>query len=282
VASAVKMLQADAYTATIVPVDRDGRVSPEAVAAAVQPDTAIVACMLVQNELGTIQPVAEVARAARARRAEIQIHCDAVQALGKLPIDVRALGVDTLAVAAHKLHGPKGVGALWTKKGARLAPLWGGAQQGGLRAGTENVAGIAAFGEAAQRATAALGDEAARLARLGERLIAGVRSAVPNALVNGAGAPRVAHIVSIAFPGLPAEPLLHALEAQGVLVSAGSACSSKSAKRSSVLAAIGLRDDAGVIRFSFSRDTQERDVDAALAALTVAVTQVAPPALRAR
>jgi cysteine desulfurase len=282
VASAVKRLEAEAYTATIVPVDHDGRVSPEAVAAAVRPDTALVTCMLVQNELGTIQPVAEIARAARTKRAEIQIHCDAVQALGKLPVDVRALGVDTLAVSAHKLHGPKGVGALWTKKGARLSPLWAGAQQGGLRAGTENVPGIAAFGEAARLATAGLADERERVAGLAERLIAGARAAVPNAILNAANAPRVPHVVSIAFPGLPAEPLLHALEGQGILVSAGSACSSKSAKRSSVLAAIGLRDDAGVLRFSFSRESVASDVDAALAALALAVTQVAPPAPRAR
>ncbi len=282
VASAVKLLEAEAYTATVVPVSSDGVVSPEAVADAVKPDTSLVACMLVQNELGTIQPVAEVARAARARRAEIQVHCDAVQALGKVAIDVRALGVDTLAVSAHKLHGPKGVGALWTKKGARLSPLWAGSQQGGLRAGTENVPGIAGLGEAARLATSDLAAENARVAGLAERLSAGVLATVPGAIVNGARAPRVPHIVSVAFPGLPAEPLLHALEGRGVFVSAGSACSSKSAKRSSVLAAIGLRDDAGVIRFSFARDSVDAHVDAALAALAQAVRDVAPPASRAR
>jgi cysteine desulfurase len=144
------------------------------------------------------------------------------------------------------------------------------------------VPGIAAFGEATRLATAQLAEENARVARLAARLVAGVRAAVPNAIINAEHAPRVAHVVSIGFPGLPAEPLLHAMEAQGVLVSAGSACSAKSAKRSSVLAAIGLRDDAGVIRFSFSRESVDSDVDAALVALAVAITQVAPPATRAR
>jgi cysteine desulfurase len=282
VSSAVKLLEAEGYSSTVVAVGKDGVVDPAAVADAVTPATSLVACMLVQNELGTIQPVAEVARAARARRAEIQIHCDAVQALGKLPLDVRALGVDTLAVSAHKLHGPKGVGALWTKKGARLAPLWGGSQQGGLRAGTENVAGIAGFGEAVRLATANLAAEAARVAALSERLVAGALALLPGATQNGASAPRVPHIASIAFPGLPAEPLLHALEARGVYVSAGSACASKSAKRSSVLAAIGVRDDAGVLRFSFSRESVDADVDAALAALAAAARDVAPPAAKAR
>ncbi len=282
VLSAARMLEAEGATLTVVPVTAAGVVSPDAIAAAVTPQTVLVACMLVQNELGTIQPVAEVARAARSRSPMVLIHCDAIQALGKLALDVRALDVDSLAVSAHKLHGPKGVGALWLKKGTRVTPLWGGTQQGGLRPGTENVPGIAGFGEAARLATTGLADERARVALLAARLIHGGLAAVPGATHNGAAAERVPHIVSLAFPGLPAEPLLHAMEAHGVYVSAGSACSSRSRRPSGVLAAIGVREDAGVLRFSFSRDSVEADVDAALAALAAAARDVAPPAARAR
>jgi cysteine desulfurase len=269
VVAAGKLLEAEGFQVTSVAPTSAGVVDPAAVAAAVGEKTILVACLLVQNELGTIQPVAEIARAVRARRSEVHVHCDAVQALGKLAIDVRALGVDSLAVAAHKLHGPKGVGALWVKKGVRLAPLWGGSQQDGVRAGTENVAGIAGFGEAAR-----LARTGADVGPLAARLVAGVQALRPDVIVNGADAPRVPHIVSLGFPGVPAEPLLHALEAQGVYVSAGSACAAKSKKPSGVLAAIGLSEDVGVLRFSLSRFTTERDVDAALAALPVALEQV--------
>ncbi len=263
-----KLLEAEGFTTTLVPVSSSGLVSPSDVAGAVTPATAVVACMLVNNELGTIQPVAEVARAARARHAGVHVHCDAVQALGKLPVDVRALGCDSVAVSAHKIAGPKGSGALWLRKGARLQPLWsGGGQQAGLRSGTENVPGIVGLAEAARLATSRLSEHARRAAELSARLVAAVLAGVPGARETAAGAPRVPQIASLAFPGLPAEPLLHALEGRGVYVSAGAACASRGHGPSHVLKAIGVREDTGVLRLSLSPATTVDDIDFAAAAL---------------
>jgi cysteine desulfurase len=193
---------------------------------------------------------------ARTRRADLHIHCDAVQALGKVRVDVTALGADSVAVSAHKLHGPKGAGALWLKKTARLAPLWsGGGQQRGLRSGTENVPGIVGLAEASRIALESLSAVAPRVAELRDRLVAAVLGADLGATLNGAGAPRVPHIASLAFPGVPAEPLLHALEARGVYVSAGAACSSKGHGPSHVLKAIGLPEDCGTLRVSLAMTT---------------------------
>lgn len=268
VLASLKLLEKEQFTTTLVPVSKDGVVSPQAVAEAVTPETVVVACMLVNNELGTIQPVAEVAAAVKARRREAQVHCDAVQALGKIPVDVRALGADTVAFSAHKLHGPKGVGALWIRKGARLAPLWaGGGQQKGMRSGTENVPGIAGFGAAARLCASRLEDEMKRLGGLRDRLVADVLAAGLGAFLNGANAPRVPHLASISFPGVPAEPLLHALEDRGVFVSVGSACASSSHGPTHVLQAIGLGDDVGTLRVSLSRFTTADDVAFAARAL---------------
>jgi cysteine desulfurase len=268
VLGSAQKLEDEGFRATIVPVSPSGLASPDAIADAVQGDTTVVACMRVNNELGTIQPVADVAAAARRKRPGVHVHCDAVQALGKIPVDVRELDADSVAFSAHKLHGPKGAGALWLRKGARLAPLWsGGGQQGGLRSGTENVAGISGLAEAARLATRGLASEGARVLSLRERLTRAVLDAGLGARVNGADAPRVAHILSLALPGIPAEPLLHALEARGVYVSAGSACASRSRGPSHVLKAIQLPDDVGTLRVSFSRDTTAAEVDTAAAAL---------------
>jgi cysteine desulfurase len=275
VLGACQQLEAEGFTTRLVPTSRDGVVAPEAVAAAMTEATIVVACMLVNNELGTIQPVAEVARAARARRAEIHVHCDAVQALGKIPVDVRALGVDSVAVSAHKIHGPKGVGALWLRRGARVAPLWsGGGQQNGLRSGTENVPGIAGLARAAELATAGLEEQAARVGALRDRLVERVLGAGLGARVNAAAAPRVPHIASLAFPGIPAEPLLHALEARGVYVSAGAACKSRGHGPSHVLKAIHLGDDVGTVRVSLSGHTRADEVEAAAEALLAAVAEL--------
>ncbi len=255
-------------------MSKDGVVDPAAVVAAMREDTIVVACMLVQNELGTIQPFAEVARAARARRADVHVHCDAVQALGKIPVDVRALDADSVAFSAHKLHGPKGAGALWLKKTARVQPLWnGGGQQQGIRSGTENVAGIVGLAEAARLAQSRLA-EFSRLADLRTILVAAGMKL--GARENGAGAPRVPHIASLSFPRLPAEPLLHALEAHGVFVSAGAACAAKGGHGAShVLAAIGVPENAGTLRFSLSLDVTAEDTEHAARALALAVESLA-------
>jgi cysteine desulfurase len=258
------LLRDEGFDVVQVAPDRAGVVQPEAFAEAITERTAVVALMLVNNEIGTVQPVAEVAKLARQRARDVHVHCDAVQALGKLAVDVSALGADSVAVAAHKIHGPKGSGALWLRRGARLRPLWaGGGQQRGLRAGTLAVPAIAGLGAAAELATADLPERRARFASFRNTLLqAAERSGVPF-VENGAGGERAPHIVSLGFAKIPAEPLLHVLESRGVLVSAGSACSERDRKASPVLEAIGVPSDHGVLRFSFGTTTTAAEIDAA-------------------
>jgi cysteine desulfurase len=269
-----EQLAARGFTLTQVPARPDGTIAPEAVVGALRPDTAVVAVMLVNNELGTVQPVAAIARALRAAGFRGHLHSDAVQAAGFLKVDVASLGADSVALSAHKLHGPKGVGALWVRPGARLEPLWdGGRQEKGLRSGTENVPGAVGFGKAAALARAT---DAAGVARLRDRLEAEIATALPSARPTvPPGTPRAPHVASLTLPGLPAEPILHALEARGVYVSAGSACASRTRGPSHVLKAIGLPDDVAVLRFSLSRQTRAEDLAPAVAALVAAVAEVA-------
>lgn len=272
VRNSATQLEREGWTVDTLPVDGRGVPVADAVEKLVDTETTVLAIMLVNNELGTVLPVSELARRARDKNPAIHVHCDAVQALGKLPIDVSALGVDSIAFAAHKLHGPKGVGALWLRKGARLAPLWGGGgQQDGLRTGTLNVPGIAGFGAAIGLAQADLEERRERWQRFADRLIQGARAAEVPMLRNGEGATTSPHILSLAFPGLVAGPLLHTLESRGLLVSAGSACSERNRKQSAVLAAIGLAKDAGTLRFSFGRETTADEVDRAADILTQAL-----------
>jgi cysteine desulfurase len=266
----------------VAPSLESGRVSVEAVLSAIRRDTAFVAVMLVNNELGTVQPVVEIARAldAFAAREGIRrphLHVDAVQALGMLSLRATTLVADSVALSAHKLHGPKGAGALWLRPGARLSPLWdGGRQERGLRSGTENVPAIIGFACAATLATRALkAGEAEAVGRRRDALETRVRDAIPGARPTVAPGSRAAHICSMAFPRLPAEPLLHALEARGVLVSAGSACASKSGGPSHVLKAVGVDDETAVLRFSLSRYTTDAEVDLAVAATVEAVAEIA-------
>ena len=276
-------LAADGYALDIVPPDRNGIVAADAIAAAVRADTAVVALMLVNNELGTRQPVADVAQrlGPPGDRKRPHLHVDAVQGFGLGRLRPRALGADSVALSAHKLHGPRGAGALWLRPGARLAPLWvGGGQERGLRGGSENLPALVAFGVAATQARAAAQDGAEeRVAALRDRFeqaaLAALATLVPGVRRTVTGAPRAAHIASLAFPGLPAEPLLHALEARGVLASAGSACASRTAGPSPTLKAIGIDDRTAVLRFSFSRLTPAADADAAVAVLVDAVGDLA-------
>jgi len=276
-------LAADGYVLDIVPPDRNGIVAADAIAAAVRADTAVVALMLVNNELGTRQPVAEVAQrlGPPGDRKRPHLHVDAVQGFGLGRLRPRALGADSVALSAHKLHGPRGAGALWLRPGARLAPLWvGGGQERGLRGGSENLPALVAFGVAVTQARAAAQDGAEeRVAALRDRFeqaaLAALATLVPGVRPTVTGAPRAAHIASLAFPGLPAEPLLHALEARGVLASAGSACASRTAGPSPTLKAIGIDDRTAVLRFSFSRLTPAADADAAVAVLVDAVGDLA-------
>jgi len=269
-----------AFELTVVPVGAGGVVSAADVAAAVRPDTAVVAVMLVNNELGTVQPVAEIAQAiARlaatpARRPHL--HVDAVQAFGFVPFRPSGLGADSVAISGHKLHGPKGTGALWLRPGARVAGLWdGGGQERGLRSGTENLPGIAGLARAAtlaaQSSTAGVPD---RVRALRETFEAQARALVPGLQPTVSGATLAPHISSLRMPGLPAEPLLHALDARGVTASAGSACASKSQGPSHVLKAIGVSDDDAVLRFSLSRETTAAELEHAATALAQAVAEI--------
>jgi cysteine desulfurase len=262
VLNTVKALARRGWRTTIVPVDDRGTVSPDRVRDAIADDTALVSVMHANNEIGTIQPIAELASIARARGA--LFHTDAVQSVGKIPVDVKALGVDLLSLSAHKFNGPKGAGALWIRRGARLAPiLTGGKHERNRRAGTENVAGIAGLGVAAAIARRKLATDAARLAALRDRLEAGVLASVRGTAVNGGGSPRVGNTTNISFDGVEAESLLIALDLEGVAVSTGSACSSGTLEPSHVLRAMGLptHRTQNSIRFSLGLDNSEAEVD---------------------
>ncbi len=246
-------------SATFVPVDGRGVVDPQAVRAAIRPDTKLISVMHVNNELGVIQPVREIAEIAH--EAGVLFHSDGVQAMGKIPVNVGELGVDLYSISAHKIYGPKGMGALYIRKGTELRPLlYGGPHERKMRAGTENVAGAVGFGRAAEWVVEESGAEAARQAALRDRLEQGILARVAGAHVNGAGAPRVGNTSNIRFDGIDSEPLLIALDLKGFAVSSGSACSSGATEPSHVLAAIGLtREQArSSVRFSLGRSNTRR------------------------
>jgi cysteine desulfurase len=243
-------------------VGADGLLDLADLRARVDEQTAVAAVMFANNETGLIMPVAEVVQACHEKGA--LVHCDAVQAVGKVPVDVQALGVDLLALSAHKIYGPQGVGALYVRRGSRLKPLLrGGSQERNRRAGTENVAGIVGLGRAAALARRELGREGPRLAALRDRLEARLL-AIPGALRNGAG-PRVPNTVNVSFERTEAESLLLALDLQGVAVSTGAACAAGAMEPSHVLRAMGLSPERvqGSIRFSLGTANREEDVDRA-------------------
>jgi len=224
--------------------------------------------MHANNEIGTIQPIAELARLAHERGA--LFHTDAVQSAGKIPVDVKALGVDLLSVSAHKFYGPKGVGAIWIRRGLRLLPpTTGGKQERSRRAGTENVPGIVGMGVAAQVALRKMKDEAARTAALRDRLEDGILKAVPGTSINGARDARVPNTTNVSFDRVEAESLLIALDLEGVAVSTGSACSSGTLEPSHVLKAMGFppHRTQNSIRFSLGTDNTEADIDRVIAVL---------------
>ncbi len=257
-----KALARRGWTTTIVPVDRRGVVSPGQVVEVLTERTALVSIMHANNEVGTIQPIAELARLAHERGA--LFHTDAVQSAGKIPVDVRALGVDLLSVSGHKFYGPKGIGALWVRRGARLVPVMtGGGQERNRRAGTENVPGMVGLGVAATLARQRLAEEGRRQTALRDRLEAGIVAAVPRTHVNGKDADRVPNTTNISFEGVEAESLLIALDLEGIAVSTGSACSSGTLEPSHVLAAMGcsFERSQGSLRFSLGVGTTEQDID---------------------
>jgi len=275
---AVDVLERDGWRVTRLPVDSGGLVDPAAFAAALTPKTTLASVMLANNEIGVVQPVAELARIARERG--VLLHTDAVQAPGWLPLDVEALGVDLLSLSAHKFSGPKGVGVLYVRRGTALEPLIvGGGQEHGLRAGTENVAGIAGLATALALAESERHVAAPRVGALRDRLEAGIVAAVTDVVVNAAEAPRLPGILSVAFGGVPSDALLIRLDLEGVAASAGSACAAGSLEPSHVAAALGLgeRYERGVVRFSLGRDTSAAEIDAVIRRLAAIMPSMGTP-----
>lgn len=261
---------------TIVPVERDGRVDPVRVAAALAPDTVLVSVMTANNEIGVIHPVAEVATVCRARG--VWLHTDAVQAVGHVPFDVEALGVDLASVSAHKMYGPKGVGALYVRRTPKvtLVPQTvGGGQEQGLRAGTLNVPGIVGFGAAAAIARDLVATEGPRVAALRDRLLAGLTQALAAVTVNGSLTARLPHNLHVSFAGVDGEALMTGL-ADDVAVSSGSACASGSREPSHVMTALGAGpvERWGALRFGLGRGTTAAEIDAAVTHVAACVTRL--------
>ena len=263
-----KALARRGWRITLLPVDQSGVVSPDALREAMTDDTALVSVMHANNEVGTIQPIAALAQIAKEKGA--LFHTDAVQSAGKIPVNVKTLGVDLLVISAHKMSGPKGVGALWLRRGVRLVPVMtGGRHERGRRAGTENVPGIVGCGVAAGLAMEKMSGEEARLSALRDRLEREVQRLVPGTAINGGESPRVPNTTNISFERIEAESLLIALDLEGIAVSTGSACSSGTLEPSHVLKAMGFpaHRTQNSIRFSFGMGNTDADVDRTLAVL---------------
>lgn len=270
VVNTAKALAEDGWPVECVRSTAGGAVDLNELEDRVDDRTALVAVMLANNETGVIQPVKDVV--ALARRHGALVHCDAVQAAGKIPVDVRALDVDLLALSAHKIYGPKGVGALYVRRNTRLTALVrGGAQERNRRAGTENVAGIAGLGQAAAIARSELAVDAPRIERLRDRLEARLIG-IPGVQVNGAG-PRVPNTTNLSFAGIEAESLMMALDLMGIAVSTGAACAAGAVEPSHVLRAMGLHPERvqGSLRLSLGRFTTEDDIERGANAIAEAV-----------
>ena len=265
----IRAFQAKGFDVTFLKPEKDGAVTVEALEAALRDDTALVSVMLVNNETGAVNPVAAMREAMTRRGSRAVLHCDAVQGLFKVPINVHALGVDMLTVSAHKIHAPKGAGALYIRQGFRAIPiLLGGGQERTLRSGTENLPSIAGFGVAAHLGRERFAETARRMLELRRYFDARLAADVPEAHVNFAGG--VPHIASVCLPGCRSEVVLRILSDRDVYVSAGSACAK--GKRSHVLTACGLPSDVidCTIRVSFSEMNEEADIDALVSGLAAA------------
>ena len=263
----LRQLEKEGFEVTYLPAHENGIVHVDELEAAIRDDTCLVTIMYANNEIGTIQPIREIAAICKSRG--VMFHTDAVQAVGHIPLNVKDDGVDMLSASAHKFHGPKGIGFLYAKRGVRLFNLIeGGAQERGLRAGTENVAGIVAMAAALKEATDHLNDNAAKLTKLRDRLIAGL-SGIPHAALNGDEKQRLPGNVSFCFEGIEGESLLLLLDDKGVCASSGSACTSGSLDPSHVLLAIGRVHDVahGSLRLTLGEDATEADVDYIIAAV---------------
>ncbi|NBI66060.1 cysteine desulfurase NifS [Pseudoflavonifractor sp. 60] len=265
-------LEREGFAVTLLDVHENGLIQPEQVAQAIREDTCLVTVMYANNEIGTIQPVAEIGAICRERG--VLFHTDAVQAAGHLPIDVQGQNIDLLSLSAHKFHGPKGVGALYVRKGVPLTSLIeGGAQERGKRAGTENIPGIVAMAAALDEACGRMEENAAKVSALRDRLIAGLAN-IPHSILNGDPTRRLPGNVSFCFEGIEGESLLLLLDDKGVYASSGSACTSGSLDPSHVLLAIGRPHEIahGSLRLTLSEETSQEDVDYTVEAVTQVVS----------
>jgi len=278
----VEQLEKMGFEATYVGVDSLGSVDPNEFAAAIRPDTFLASVMMVNNEVGTTQDIATISRMMRESAeklgAKVLFHTDAVQGAGKLSLNVDELGVDLLSLSGHKIYGPKGVGALYVRRGVELEPLIaGGGQERQRRSGTENVASIAGMGEALALAEAERPATRERMQNFSQRLIQGVAERIPNSTFNGSvSESRVPEIANFSFPGVEGEPILLGLDFKGIAASSGSACSSASLEPSHVLLAMGVSPElaVGSVRISMGRDTTETDVDDVLQSLADVLEQL--------
>ncbi|MFH0889909.1 MAG: cysteine desulfurase NifS [Candidatus Aenigmatarchaeota archaeon] len=262
-----KFLEKDGFSVTRLPVDKCGLISLDELENSVTKDTILVSIMHANNEIGTIEPVGEIGKICKERN--VIFHTDAVQTFGKIPIDVKKMNIDLLSISSHKIYGPKGVGALYVRKGVKMHPLFhGGGQESGLRSGTENVAGIIGFGKAAELACVEMDAEAKRLAKLRDKLIAGALK-IDNTWLNGHATERLPNNANLCFKFIEGEGLVILLDEAGIAASTGSACSSKSLEPSHVLLAIGLKHEEahGSLRLTLGRETAESDVDYLLSVL---------------
>lgn len=273
--SVLPVLRDKGYRVEFIPVDSDGRVMLERFEKMIKPDTFLVSAMLVNNEIGTLEPIAEMAEILKKKRPGALMHTDAVQGFGKVPINVNSMRVDMISISSHKIHGPKGMGALYVRRGTKLRPIiYGGGQQTNLRSGTENVPGIVGFGVAAKMAAQDLEKKAERVAALRKRLEAGllrlddIKINTPNCC-----AP---HILNVSFGGVKSEVLLHSLELSDIYVSSGSACSSHKKEPSYVLTEIGVKPRMidGSIRFSLSEFTTAGQIDEVIQAVEKTVPRL--------
>ena len=268
-------LEKRGYKVSYLPVDSDGLVSPDDVRQAITPQTVLVSIALANNEIGTIQPIAEISKVAK--EAGVLLHTDAVQAVGRIPVDVSELGVDLLSISSHKLYGPKGVGALYVKKGTRISPiLYGGGQERGRRSGTENTAGIVGLGKAAALAHQSLAKEAERLTALRERLIDSILGGIDHSRLNGHRQQRLPNNANFGFDFVEGESIVLNLDLKGICASTGSACSSASLEPSHVLLALGIpaQQAHGSLRLTLGRLTTDEDIDTVLEVLPLIIARL--------
>lgn len=273
----LECLEKNNYAVSYIPVDSNGKIQLNQFERMIKSDTILVTCMLVNNEIGTIQPIKEMSDILKRKCPQALLHVDAVQGYGKLPFTASSLGADMITLSSHKIHGPKGMGAIYIKAGTNIKPiLYGGGQQGNIRPGTENVPGIAGFGLAAEISHRNITEKSEKMRTLRDRLKQGILNSLDDVKINTPEEGAAPHILNVSFKGAKSEVILHTLESYGIYVSSGSACSSHKKAPSYVLTAIGLDRDwiDGSIRFSLSEFTTEAEIDYAIEKTADAVKNI--------